>query len=335
MTSTIEIENALTDLVSRFLLNLPMEELSSMDRIFFQIEQAHWFYEDFMVPKNPSLPRFTFKAFVEKMFIFCPLLKPYLPMLKEITAKWNEYKAMVPSCGVIMVNQTGDMIVLVKGAYVGAAWGFPKGKINKDEDHLSCAIREVFEETGFDCAEYIEKPSDYIQKTINNKIVRLYIALSVPESTAFITRTRKEIEQIGWHPVEALPKPLNVSPSPASFGMTEGKRIYSDSNVEGGSGKHKYWNVKEFVPDLIAFLKKRVKNPNPSRRKLSVMVVSKLDPATGIMNHQYPPIQSDNEDEPDRNAAAGSSVPPEPLDQAVWPDFRFDRQSIRKSLHNR
>jgi hypothetical protein len=27
---------------------VPEEELQSVDRLFFQIEQAHWFYEDFL-----------------------------------------------------------------------------------------------------------------------------------------------------------------------------------------------------------------------------------------------------------------------------------------------
>jgi len=30
---------------------------------------------------------------------------------------------------------------------------FPRGKINKDEKDLDCAIREVYEETGFDIKE--------------------------------------------------------------------------------------------------------------------------------------------------------------------------------------
>ena len=38
-------EDALDDVHSRFILNLPANELSSADRIFFQLEQAHWYYE--------------------------------------------------------------------------------------------------------------------------------------------------------------------------------------------------------------------------------------------------------------------------------------------------
>ena len=38
--STLTLENALEDLSSRFIVNLPQEELESEERVLFQIEQA-------------------------------------------------------------------------------------------------------------------------------------------------------------------------------------------------------------------------------------------------------------------------------------------------------
>ena len=38
--STMTLENALEDLSSRFIVNLPQEELESEERVCFQIEQA-------------------------------------------------------------------------------------------------------------------------------------------------------------------------------------------------------------------------------------------------------------------------------------------------------
>lgn len=40
-------------------------------------------------------------------------------------------------------------VVMVQG-YGSTSWSFPKGKINKDEPPSSCALREVYEETGYD-----------------------------------------------------------------------------------------------------------------------------------------------------------------------------------------
>jgi hypothetical protein len=43
--ATMSLEAALDDVEARFLYNLPADELAKADRLFFQIEQAHWFYE--------------------------------------------------------------------------------------------------------------------------------------------------------------------------------------------------------------------------------------------------------------------------------------------------
>lgn len=48
---------------SRFVVNVPEDELRSFERICFQIEQAHWFYEDFFREQNPSLPRLSLRDF--------------------------------------------------------------------------------------------------------------------------------------------------------------------------------------------------------------------------------------------------------------------------------
>lgn len=45
----------LQDLDSRFLVNLPDEELASFERIMFQLQQAHWFYLDFYCQINKQM----------------------------------------------------------------------------------------------------------------------------------------------------------------------------------------------------------------------------------------------------------------------------------------
>lgn len=47
-------------------------------------------------------------------------------------------------------------VLLVK-SYKGTSWGFPKGKIDKGEDKMSCAVREVLEEIGYDCSALIDE----------------------------------------------------------------------------------------------------------------------------------------------------------------------------------
>ncbi len=55
----LTLESCLEDVETRFLYNLPEEELSRSERLFFQIEQAWWFYEDFMADKHSNLPHFS------------------------------------------------------------------------------------------------------------------------------------------------------------------------------------------------------------------------------------------------------------------------------------
>lgn len=46
--TTTAYEEAMEDVHTRFILNLPDDELRSAPRIFFQLEQAWWFYDDFI-----------------------------------------------------------------------------------------------------------------------------------------------------------------------------------------------------------------------------------------------------------------------------------------------
>ena len=56
------LQEAMDDLCSRFIMNCPKEEHDSFERLFFQIESAHWFYEDNYRIKWPNeLPSFGYK----------------------------------------------------------------------------------------------------------------------------------------------------------------------------------------------------------------------------------------------------------------------------------
>lgn len=84
--------------------------------------------------------------------------------------------------------------VLVKGWSKGASWTFPKGKINQDEPERDCALREVREETGVDASHLLPPDSrDYLELTMREQKVRLYIVPGLSEDTPMETQTRREI----------------------------------------------------------------------------------------------------------------------------------------------
>ncbi|WQF75773.1 Putative mRNA decapping protein 2, Box A [Colletotrichum destructivum] len=207
----MQLEDWLDDLCVRFIINLPEEDLSSVARICFQIEEAQWFYEDFVRPLDPTLPSMTLRSFSLRIFQHCPLLAPF--SVENHTKAFEEflqYKTRVPVRGAILLNEAMDSTILVKGWKKGANWSFPRGKINKDEDDLECAVREVYEETGYDlhAAGLVPENRDdvkYIEVTMREQQLRLYVFRDVPMDTHFQPRTRKEISKIQWYKLSELP----------------------------------------------------------------------------------------------------------------------------------
>lgn len=187
----------LDDLCVRFIINLPHEDLASVERICFQIEEAQWFYEDFVRPLDTSLPSLNLRDFSLAIFKHCPLFagfseEHHLLAFSEFLA----YKTRIPVRGAILLDESMDHALLVKGWKKGANWSFPRGKINKDEKDLDCAIREVYEETGFDIASAGLDAGDstkFIEVTMREQQIRLYVFRGISMDTAFQTRTRKEI----------------------------------------------------------------------------------------------------------------------------------------------
>lgn len=206
----------LDDLCVRFLLNLPASELSSVPRLCFQVEEAQWFYEDFVRPAVQAsgaqpLPHLPLRQFCLLLFHHCPLFSGFtdaqhLAAYEEFLA----YKVRVPVRGAILMDQNMEKMVLVRGWKKGSSWSFPRGKINKDERDLDCAIREVYEETGYNLSASGLLPQNeddlkYIDIVMREQHMRLFVVRGVPEDTYFETQTRKEIGKIEWFGIKDLP----------------------------------------------------------------------------------------------------------------------------------
>ncbi|KAF9297681.1 mRNA-decapping enzyme subunit 2 [Mortierella antarctica] len=279
--TNVSFDYVLDDLSARFILNLPEEELRSVERIFFQIEQAHWFYEDFIRERNPALSSFSLKKFSAKFFQHCPLLHEWSNEHETAFANFMEYKIRVPVCGAIILNEAMDKCILVKGWVAKSCWGFPKGKINKDEPDSLCAIREVWEETGFDISSRITN-EDYVELTKNDQRIRLYIVKGVPEDTVFETQTRKEISKIEWHRLADLPA---TKPKPMDRGHHSGKESGSDraSNANAIRNFNRYYMVTPFVQKLKSWI--------AMQRKIAKRKTSHI-PVTPMVDHSSLPVVS-------------------------------------------
>lgn len=238
-TGTMKLEDVMTDLCSRFILNCPAEEFESVERMFFQIEEAHWFYDDFYREKYKYLPPLNMRAFAEKLFEFCPILKPFYNSIHLLLECYNHYKTRVPVCGAIILNPAMDKALFVKAWNSRSSWGFPKGKMCDNETHSQCAAREVYEEIGFDISSMITE-RDFIEVVVMEKTTRLYIVKGIPEQTHFHTRTRKEISEIAWHKIAEI----------------------------GDHQKNRYWTVMPFLKQLKRWIARQQTSASKSTVKL-------------------------------------------------------------------
>jgi mRNA-decapping enzyme subunit 2 len=101
------------------------------------------------------------------------------------------------------LDQTLNYVLLVQG-FGGKSWGFPKGKINEKESLVNCAVREVKEETGYDCESGI-KTEWFLERQICETSIRLYIIRDVDTNYSFKPLARNEIKEIKWFNVNELP----------------------------------------------------------------------------------------------------------------------------------
>ena len=83
-----------------------------------------------------------------------------------------------------------ETVLLVRGYKGASCWGFPRGKIMRDESDADCAVREVLEETGYDL-EGLLNEKDHIELVLEGKRNRLYIAAGLdPESAKFAPKCK-------------------------------------------------------------------------------------------------------------------------------------------------
>lgn len=298
MRNLLPPQELLDDLCSRFVLNVPKEDLESFERILFLLEQAHWFYEDNAVEQNPSLKSLSFKEFTSLMFNSCAALRPYIAHIDDIYKDFTSYKFRVPVTGAIILDETYERCLLVKGWKAGASWSFPRGKKSKDEEDHACAVREVLEETGFDVSKLL-KMDDYIEVVIGQQRVRLYIITGVKEDTVFAPLTKKEISEISWHRLDEL--------QPAG----------DDAMSRGVNGLRLYM-VAPFLTALKAWI---AAHPPPASQKLDASargtcVWKAKSNSSGPVTTENPLVRVGSE--PHADTAPGKS----------FRNFKFDAASI-------
>ncbi|KAI6205916.1 hypothetical protein M3Y94_00846300 [Aphelenchoides besseyi] len=199
----------LDDLCLRFVDNIPEAEKDEPVRVCFQLEQAHWYYVDYYCEGDhceEMCPNLGFRDFVKVVVGYSTSLMKYKNNVDDIIDQFRQYKSLIPTYGAVMFDPSLTQILLVQGYFASRnSWGFPKGKVNEDEDPKACAIREVLEETGYDISQKLANDVIF-QYAMNDTIVHLYVAVDVDRNFNFHPHLRKEIRKIAWFDIADLPR---------------------------------------------------------------------------------------------------------------------------------
>lgn len=232
----------------------PEEEKNDLIRLFFQIELAHWFFLDFHCTQEESIQPCGIKQFALNIFQHIPSFNKHCANLEFILEEWRVYKSSVPTYGAILLSEDLRHVLLVQSFFTKNSWGFPKGKVNEHEEEYKCAIREVYEETGFDSSHLIN-PKEFIESnSINFQYTKLYIVKDVPLDTKFAPKTRNEIKECSWFVVDDLPTNRNDE-----CYMKDNRKIRANS----------FYMIIPFIKHLKKWINDLKQSKNCSKKKLN------------------------------------------------------------------
>lgn len=203
------LAEALDAVSIRFLVNLPLSELEDDGvRLFFQLQQGHWFYLDHLLPASGyTLPHFSLQDFAQQLVARCPVsgLAALAPHLSALHAQFKDYMGTVPSFGAILLNARMTRVLMLR-PWRGRHWVFPKGKVNEGESDIACAARETEEEVGLPCAHLLRQGAVLTLRT-GAKPIKFFIGVGAPDDGSFEYKpqSRCEVSEIGWFDVAKLP----------------------------------------------------------------------------------------------------------------------------------
>lgn len=242
------VDEAVDELQARF-LNLPRGEILTVARVFMQIQQAHWYYEDEYADEyaTEGLPHLSFTDFSRLMFERSPMLSEYCFLHADFKQQFKEYMANIPKYGCILLNAAMSHVLLVC-SFGGKSWSFPRGKVNQGESGIECAAREAEEETGFNSASLLQESHSLTRGDDDaggSGFIKLYIAVGVPDdgSFDFAPTTRKEVAEVGWAALADMDGYVAYGPAPGSDGTV--------------LRKMKLWGVAEWLPALRGWINKQ------------------------------------------------------------------------------
>lgn len=288
LENVTSVDRILEDLLVRFIINCPNEDLSSVERELFHFEEASWFYTDFIKLMNPTLPSLKIKSFAQLIIKLCPLVWKWDIKVDEALQQFSKYKKSIPVRGAAIFNENLSKILLVQGTE-SDSWSFPRGKISKDENDIDCCIREVKEEIGFDLTDYIDE-NQFIERNIQGKNYKIFLISGVSEIFNFKPQVRNEIDKIEWFDFKKISKTMYKS------------------NI-------KYYLINSMMRPLSMWLRHQRQIRNEDQLKsyaeeqlkllLGITKEEQIDPGRELLNMLHTAVQANS----NNNIASNGQVP--------------------------
>ena len=127
-------------------------------------------------------------------------------------------------CGCIIIENNKVLLVYEKNRNF---WGFPKGHMEKGENEIETALREVKEEVGLD-VEIIDKETRYILNyIIRDEIDKTTVLYLARPKNKEIVMQESEIEKVKWCDFEEALETLTFDNSKEVF-----KKVINELNLE-------------------------------------------------------------------------------------------------------
>jgi mRNA-decapping enzyme subunit 2 len=289
-------EQTLADICERFIIQLPDDLKQDNIRICFEIELAFWFFLDNYNDSsacnvNNKQHREDFKNFARVIFKYVDYLRPRLQEFDKIMTDFVDYKKSIPVKGAILLDKSLNYVLLVQGYYaLKGSWGFPKGKVNEDENEADCAIREVREEVGYDISDKIN-PHCYISRVVGKTPTQLFIVKDVEIDFNFKPEAPYEIRRIQWFSVWDLPLHQTDKEACARFDL-------KPTN---------FFTIATFIKQLQKFVRSE-QNRAPKASNINIGQRSAFMPV--VPRKSLPPTSSSNSIPETQKIENPSSSPP-------------------------
>lgn len=112
------------------------------------------------------------------------------------------------SCGALVYKKSpaGISVLLVKQFNNNSGWGIPKGHMERDENYIQTATREVFEETGVNIKILTRLPHVVVEKVNYKKVVIPYLAVQTCDATPKCDHEMSEVADVKWFNIKNLPQ---------------------------------------------------------------------------------------------------------------------------------